>query len=245
MRFRAGRSVPQPLPEVVHAAFLDLVRRLDPALAEVLHAPGHRVRPYTLAQLGKRGGEEFILRVGVLAPDLFERFWDRWDRRSGAPLRLNNRRLAPVEVHCKGPWAGSLAWSAFAHLPPAHQVTLIFCTPTTFRQGDVDLPLPVPRLILSGLLAIWNASAPRPIKLDPDLFESHVALGPARVRTTPSWDGRARIWGFVGRAQLRVKATAPQELGQALAVLSHFAFFAGVGRKTTHGFGLVRIQNAS
>lgn len=245
MRFQARRPISPPLPEGVHASFLDLVRRLDPALGEVLHAPGHRLRPYTLAQLGRRGTTEFILRVGVVAPDIFQRFWDRWERCSGASLRLNSQRLRPLEVRRDGPWAGSLDWSGFASFSPVRQVTLTFCTPTTFRQGDVDLPLPVPRLILSGLFARWNASAPWFLELDPRLFESDVVLGPARLRTVPVWDGRARIWGFVGRAELRVKASAPRELAKGVAILAAFAFFSGVGRRTTHGFGLVRHHYAA
>lgn len=244
-RFTAKRPFSPPPPEAVHAAFLDLVRRADPALASTLHAPGHRIRPYTLSLLGPRSGKELRLRLSVLSPELFLHFWDRWERRGGVGLRLGRRWLSPAEVEKKGPWAGETPWSAFASLPPVRQVLLAFSTPTTFRQGDVDLPLPVPRLFFSSLLAKWNAASPKPLDLDPEDFSRHLALTEARIRTTALWDGRARIWGFVGPVEYRVKRDAHETFRRAVAALSAFSFYAGAGRHTTHGFGLVRLIHAA
>jgi len=245
MRFRAPQPFSAPVPEALHAAFLGLVRRADPALAHALHAPGHPFRPYTLALLGPRAGLELRLRLSVLSPDLFARFWERWERRGGFPLRLGRMRLAPVEVRTSGPWAGQILWSEFWRLPPVRRVTLAFATPTTFRQGDVDLPLPVPGLLFPGLLAKWNMAAPQPLDLSPTLFSQKLALASAQIRTCAQWDGRARIWGFVGRAEFRLKRDSPADLGRAVAMLSAFAAFCGAGRRTTHGFGLVRLLHAA
>lgn len=243
--FRANQPFPAPVPEAVHAAFLDLARRADPALSATLHAPGHRFRPYTLALLGPREGLTLRLRLSVLAPELFERFWERWERRGGLPLRLGRQWLAPQAVQTRGPWAGEIAWSVLARLPPIHRARLAFCTPTAFRQGDLDLPLPLPKLLFSGLLAKWNAASPRPLPLDPLAFERHVTLREARVVTRPVWDGRARIWGFVGWAEFGIRRDSPAEVRQALAVLCAFAPYAGAGRRTTHGLGLVRLLHAA
>ncbi|MCS7216572.1 MAG: CRISPR system precrRNA processing endoribonuclease RAMP protein Cas6 [Candidatus Bipolaricaulota bacterium] len=243
--FRAGQPVEPPVPEALHAAFLDLVRRADPALAATLHAPGHRLRPYTLALLGPRGGLTLRLRLSVLAPELFVRFWERWERRGGFPLRLGRQWLAPVARETRGAWAGQVPWAAFAHLAPVHRVRLAFCTPTTFRQGDLDLPLPVPKLLFAGLLAKWNAAAPQPLALEPEAFERHVGLTLTFLRTRPVWDGRARIWGFVGWAEFGVRREAPAEVRRGLAVLAAFAPYAGAGRRTTHGLGLVRLLHAA
>ncbi|MFN3346331.1 MAG: CRISPR system precrRNA processing endoribonuclease RAMP protein Cas6 [Candidatus Bipolaricaulaceae bacterium] len=229
----------------MHAAFLDLARRADPALAATLHAPGHRIRPYTLALLGPRTGTTLRLRLSVLAPDLFLRFWERWERRGGLPLRLSQGWLAPEGVQTQGPWAGQAAWMTLAHLPPVQRLSFVFCTPTTFRQGDLDLPLPLPKLLFSGLLAKWNAASPVPLSLDVEAIALHVAVRAAHVRTLPVWDGRARIWGFVGQVEFVVRRDAPEGLRQGLATLATFAFYAGAGRRTTHGLGLVRLLHAA
>ncbi len=244
LSFRGGRDLAPAAPEAVHAAFLDLVRRADRALAATLHMPGHRLRPYTLALVGSRGGATLRLRLSVLAPELFLRFWERWNRRGGLPLRLGRKWLGPEGVQTQGPWAGYVPWKALRELQPAHRLLLAFCTPTAFRQGDLDLPLPVPKLLFAGLLTKWNAASPFPLDLDPELFGRYVAVREARIRTRRVWDGRTHIWGFVGPVEFLVRRDAPSELSQGLTTLATFAFYAGAGRRTTHGFGLARLLHA-
>lgn len=245
LRFRGRGPIAPPTPEAVHAAFLDLARRADRALAATLHMPGHRLRPYTLALLGPRATPTLRLRLSVLAPELFARFWERWERRGGLPLRLGREWLAPEEVQTRGPWAGQISWKALAELPPVHRLWLAFCTPTTFRQGDLDLPLPVPKLLFSGLLAKWNAASPFPLAFDVEVLAQHVAVRESRIRTHPVRDGHARIWGFVGQVEFVVRRDATEELRQNLAMLAAFAFYGGAGRRTTHGLGLVRLLYAA
>lgn len=245
LSFRSRRPLVRPTPEALHAAFLDLTRRADPALSATLHAPGHRLRPYTLALLGPQAGSTLRLRLSVLAPDLFSRFWDRWDRRGGLPLRLGRKWLAPEAVQTHGPWAGQVAWKALVELPPVQRLRLAFCTPTTFRQGDLDTPLPIPPLLFAGLLAKWNAASPFPLGLDPEAFGLHLGVREAWVRTRRVWDGRAHIWGFVGPVEFVARRDAPQHFTQALAILAAFAPYAGAGRRTTHGLGLVRLLHAA
>jgi len=122
---------------------------------------------------------------------------------------------------------------------------MAFATPTTFRQGDVDIPLPVPKLLFAGLLAKWNAASPKPLSLDPEIFSRFLALTGGRVRIQSVWDGRATIRGFVGTVEFRLKKKVPEDLPRALGILSAFAPYAGAGRHTTHGFGLVRLLHAS
>lgn len=245
LSFRSRKPLAPPSPEALHAAFLDLARRADPALSATLHAPGHRLRPFTLALLGPRVGTALHLRLSVLAPELFYRFWERWERRGGLPLRLGQTWLAPEGIQTQGPWAGQASWRELAERPPVRLLRFAFCTPTTFRQGDLDLPLPVPKLLFWGLSLKWNASSPFPLPFDAETVAQNVALRAARVRTVPVWDGRARIWGFVGQVEFVVRRDAPEELRQSLAALAAFAPFAGAGRRTTHGLGLVRLLHAA
>lgn len=245
LSFRGRRPFGPPVPEAVHAAFLDLARRADRALAATLHMPGHRLRPYTLALLGPRAAPTLRLRLSVLAPELFARFWECWDRRGGLPLRLGRAWLAPEKLHAQGPWAGQTSWTALVDLPAVRTVRLAFCTPTTFRQGDLDTPLPLPKLLFASLLAKWNAASPFPLDLDPESFSRYVGVREARIRTRRVWDGRGHVWGFVGSAEFVLRRDAPVELRRGLATLAAFAFYAGAGRRTTHGLGLTRLLHAA
>jgi len=117
---------------------------------------------------------------------------------------------------------------------------LVFATPTTFRQGDADLPLPVPRLVFRGLWEKWNAFAPQSSLLSEEVIERKIALAEAQIRTRTFDEGRSSIVGFVGWAEFYLMGRHSLEVIRSLHALAEFAFFAGVGRKSTHGMGLVR-----
>lgn len=242
LEFR-GEDLPDGItPERLHGAFLDLVNRGDCVLGKLLHSPKLGQRPFSLHPLGNPHiNGKLRLRLAVLAPELFARFWERWERRGGIPLKLGRSFLEPVAIDSNGPWCGSSSWKELLRAEPRKEVELVFATPTAFKAGDLDLPLPIPRLVFGSLLRKWNAFSPHPLRISIQDLERTVALAEAHIRTRIFYDGRSHIVGFVGRARFRVLRGASPELLQAVNVLAQFAFFAGVGRKTTHGMGLVRV----
>ena len=241
LRFRASRPLEKLTPERLHGAFLGLVQAGDPSLAKLLHSPQMGRRPFSLVPIGRIEGSDTIsLRLGVIDPALFAQFWERWNKRGGFPLPIGRMKLRPIASRQDGPWAGTVPWDKFGKDTTSRIIRLHFCTPTAFRQGDLDLPLPLPRLVFRGLLTRWNAFAPIPLPLNGETIERSVALSHARIETRTFFDGRSHIPGFVGPVEFRILRSAPAESIPALHALAEFAFFAGIGRKTTHGMGLVR-----
>ncbi len=240
----AGSRVLGPLtPEGLHGAFLGLLSQGDRALGRLFHMPRLGQRPFTLHPLGNpRTTGRVRLRVAVMIPEIFARFWSRWERRGGIPLKLGKSLLEPVSLSLDGPWCGSCSWEDLLTTEPRKEVELAFATPTAFRAGDLDLPLPVPRLVFGGLLRKWDAFSPHPLGITREELERKVALADARIHTRAFYDGRSHIVGFVGRARFRVLRGASTELLRAVNTLAQFSFYAGVGRKTTHGMGLVRVM---
>lgn len=240
LEFQGPGGLRDVTPERLHAAFLGLVNRGDRALGKLLHSPQMGRRPFSLHPLGPRGRDGRLrLRLAVLAPELFSRFWERWEARGGIPLKLGGSILQPVSLSADGPWCGARPWKDFLDLETQKEVAFLFATPTTFKAGDLDLPLPVPRLVFGGLLRKWNSFSPYPLGISPQEIERKVALADARLRTKAFYDGRSHITGFVGHARFRLLRGTPPEVVRAAGVLTQFAFFAGVGRKTTHGMGLI------
>ena len=112
-----------------HAAFLRTVRKADPALAEVLHAPNLPTRPFTVSplqgvprahdgQVRLAAGQDYWLRFTVLYPPLFERFMARFLEGKGRPiLRLGRTVLLIKEILStpgSHPWAGYTSWARLA-----------------------------------------------------------------------------------------------------------------------------------
>jgi CRISPR-associated endoribonuclease Cas6 len=153
------------------------------------------------------------------------------------------------------PWAG---FARFEDLvASASEVetawTVHFATPTTFKAGEAELPLPIPRLCFQSWLNSWDEHAPCPFFPDrasrkaflSEVVEGNVSVTYPRlqlVQHTFYFDGtRTREQGFVGTCRFAVRPTrvAPQ-YRRLLATLARYSYYAGTGRKTTMGMGMTR-----
>jgi CRISPR-associated endoribonuclease Cas6 len=238
LEFRGKGKVSPPTPERLHAAFLGLVSRGDRALGKLLHSARSQ-RPFTLHLLGLEDGL-LRVRLSVLAPELFANFWNFWEKKGGISLQIGKNLLQPISISKDSPWCGTSSWQELLEREPTREMALLFASPTAFKAGDLDLPLPVPRLVFKGLLAKWNLFSPYPISTSTEDLERRVALAEATIQTQRFFDGRAHIVGFVGKAVFRLLRGSSPELVRGVNTLADFAFFAGVGRKTTHGMGLTK-----
>ncbi len=254
----ADGELPARFGYQAQALFLDLVRQVDPALTERLHASAP-AKPYTVAALGPpappdgararlRAGAPVALRVTLLDAALFQPLTRALLAQGARPaLRLGGLALALSEARCtpgSDPWAG---FGSFAELRaqarPADWIDWQFVAPTAFGNGEdagrrVGL-FPDPPAVFGSLLRRWNALAPAP--LDPALVERAAAQAVVcgyELRSTLFHLGKAAQLGFVGRCRYELRG---DEAGRAaLTLLAGAAFFLGVGMKTARGMGLCR-----
>lgn len=255
---KTAATIPIGLGHQVHAAFLKTIQEVDAVLADELHAPGERQRSFTVSTLqgGRRLSKEVVqltperlcsLRITMLDSLLYRRLTQRLFLPQNIPsLRLGSAELLITEmigVPGSSPWTGYTTWEELVKkAAPETTIPLEFATPTSFRRGDLDLPLPLPELVFGSYLAKWQAFSPIPLAPDltePNFFARHIGVKEHRIRTTPFCDGRVIIPGFVGRATFLIKAV-PEDLAQHINALANFAFYAGTGRKSTHGMGMTR-----
>lgn len=124
---------------------------------------------------------------------------------------------------------------------PSDGVGLRFLSPTTFRQSGRNLPLPLPAQVFEGLARRWTFFSPVPLPAPvddsflPDLVVSSATLS-TRFWHYPDYT----LCGSVGWCTYRLLGKHTDEERSALALLADFAFFAGVGYKTTMGMGQCR-----
>ncbi len=161
-------------------------------------------------------------------------------------------------------WCGYTTYQALAREARAmpageaaeHVVGLEFRSPTAFSDGQqvwgkrMHL-FPAPDRVFLRLAHVWNAWAPQDLALDVGALRayldayvvpSHYALETRVIR----FDRHPQV-GFVGRCHYTLfpqAAAAPigADLtpAQAVQMLARFAFYAGVGQKTTMGMGQAR-----
>jgi CRISPR-associated endoribonuclease Cas6 len=256
------------------ALFLEeLIQKQDAVVAAQLHAPKN-VKPFTTAILpwsattgtkhrSQSTGElqEVKIRLTLLDDALYplvsQFFLQNLGRipllRLGQTPLLVSRVLATPESG--EPWAGFARCEELLAMASESETSwsVYFVTPTSFKAGDAELPLPIPRLCFQSWLHRWDEHAPIPFfpdKAGRNAFLAEVVAGQVSVtyshlrlvQQSLYFDGtRTREQGFVGTCRFSVRAAkVPPQHRKILATLAHYSFFAGTGRKTTMGMGMTR-----
>jgi CRISPR-associated endoribonuclease Cas6 len=122
------------------------------------------------------------------------------------------------------------------------RVRLGFASPTAFDSGKGNILFPEPSLVFRSLWEKWNAHAPW--EIGGDILTELVGAARVeahRLHTQPvklKLDGKLRFFkGFVGWCEFSTGPKASPEVQRVLHLLADFAFYAGVGSKTTMGMG--------
>lgn len=180
-------TIPPPGGQHAHAAFLDIVRQVDPALSQALHdtrGKGAR-QPFTVSpimglprqeqpsdvsgtsKVRLQEGWECWLRVTMLNEGLFRTFVEYFldgRGRSMPRIRLGDSHFTVTEILTtpgSHPWAG---FTTLANLqkrldePPPASIMLELHTPTSFKLKDERVEItPYPRLVFGNLATAWKA----------------------------------------------------------------------------------------
>ncbi|MGH3942477.1 MAG: CRISPR system precrRNA processing endoribonuclease RAMP protein Cas6 [Pseudonocardiaceae bacterium] len=224
LTLRITEPVAPPYPVHLHAAACQL---LEPPDAD--HTAQRK--PFTLgAPVAEEGTVTW--RLGWL-PDLaLPAAWPPQQLRLGG----STCQVLDAEAHHQ-------PFAALAASRPVARAFVRFLTPTYFSRNGRDVPLPDPVLVMRSLTQRWNAFAPTGLALDEPL--SKALLSAVLLTDTDVHTARVQIahdaWqtGFVGDADLALTHTASPGVRAAFAALLRFATVAGVGARTTYGFGEV------
>lgn len=246
----------------VHAAFLKTIRRADKAMAEVLHHPSLPIRLFTVSflldlpkahdgRIRVTPARTYTLRFTVLYPPIFQQFMNRFLHGGGRPtLHLDQVTFQIHEILATpgaSPWSGYTSFDELlAQAQPERDVTLEFLSPTAFNFGQQDwgkqfVILPEPALVFESLLRTWNAYSPAPFAEEPlkTYLADHVVVKRYKAESHMLRYPRHFQVGFTGTVTCGLMAK-DDEVCRQLNALADFAFYAGVGYKTTMGMGQVR-----
>lgn len=196
-------------------------------------------------------------RISLLDDHLFGHLSQLW-------LNLNPEQpwhLGPANLHITsvlGTPQSTQPWANFCNYAQLYEqassenrkLTLQFCTPTAFRQGKYDSSLPTPERVFGSLLRRWNhfSGMTFPEDILAVVQDSHlnihteVAVDPREQfqHTGAKIDPRNSFTGSVGKMTFKILGKVEPVTIQQLNTLADFALYAGVGRKTPMGMGIVR-----
>lgn len=252
----------------LHALFLELVKSVDSNLATILHQQSTE-KAFTLSPLqilkippkklnlklknsslqfqhnrSISAGTPCWWRVSLLDDKLFSQLMQLWlNLNPNQPWQLGGSQLQVVSIlsnpQPNQPWARFVSYSDLLKQASDNerQLKLHFCTPTTFRLTKYDSALPTPELVFKSLLRRWNQYSEIPFSEEiiepiyPSFFE---------IKTEIATDSRSKLIGCLGNVTFQILGEVESSIIQQINALADFTLYAGVGRKTPMGMGMVR-----
>ncbi len=192
-------------------------------------------------------GDSCSVRVTLLEDDLFPTFSRYFLTQAEPTFRLGSVEFQVTNVLVTGdsgnPWSRYISYpeliSRAAQQQRQRRIGLCFLSPTNFRNGDVDLPLPWPRLVFQSYLKRFCEFYPVDFLPDfAELVECYTGIGRLDwIRTETIKTKNVVLAGFTGEVYFHIDPKAPPDLVWQMNLLADFAFFCGTGRKTTIGLG--------
>ncbi len=249
--------------ELAHAAFYAAIDTADPELARRMHDAQERTA-FTLSPLrGYRRspdgqaiyvstGEQGWLRVTLVDDELAAALF-RFLQRQPLILRLGDVQFV-VQDALGSP--GSHPWAGYATLDELQALdqspdawTVEYASPLAIRWGDLPngqrriVSFPMPRMAIAGLRSRWDRLAGeswgRPFE---EWVERNIIV--SRVwhwRSEPFQFQRQTYHGGLGKLEYQLLDFSSRTNAVHFHRLLRLAFFTGVGYKTTHGLGQVRL----
>lgn len=120
------------------------------------------------------------------------------------------------------------------------KIQFSFLSPTSFRSKDTQIILPLPELVFGSLFKKWNTFSP--VKFPEELKEkfTEIRISKYNLKTEMIHFSTYKVKGFKGNVMYELPSGMIQKYKKQLNALADFAFYAGVGYKTTMGLGQTR-----
>ena len=250
--------------ELAHAAFYAMIQAVDAGLSAQLHDAQTRAA-FTLSPLVGLGpdkagkvqniqiGQAGWLRVTLLDDPLFAVLVRRLLTQAQPQIQLGNITCAITDVWGtpeSHPWAGYITLPELvAQAEVRQRWVLEFASPTAIRWGEADNGVrrvemfPLPRMAIAGLRSRWDKLTGESWGREfEDWVERNVVVGRVwRWETATVAFQRQRYMGGLGKLEYRLLDTSDGRAAAHLNRLLQLGFYTGIGTKTTHGLGQMRL----
>lgn len=237
---------PATLGRAIHACVLNWLSLGDSQLANQIHQS--QISPFCLSGLiGNRRqpysfeGDHFLLRIGILDNSLIQPLLKGIEKQETEILNLGKFPFVIRQVYSisESHRLSKLIdyYSLAVYSPTLNEIELKFLSPTSFRQKQGIQNFPLPELVFNSLLRKWNHFAPIELHF-PEI--EWTALVSAYELTTHAL--RLESGAEIGCQGWVKYLFLDSEQARIASILANFAFYSGVGRKTTMGMGQAQLR---
>ncbi|ABA23773.1 CRISPR-associated protein, Cas6 family [Trichormus variabilis ATCC 29413] len=191
-------------------------------------------------------------RISLLDDTLFSQLTQLWlNLNPSHPWHLGPANLYITSIQgtpqSTQPWANATTYAQLYEqagesndvrsLVNNRTLNFTFTTPTAFRQGKFDTTLPTRECVFNSLLSRWNKYSG--IEFSEIAIES-IFPSFLNIHTEILADSRSKFIGILGEINYRILGDIEPIQIKQINALADFAMYAGIGRKTTMGMGMIR-----
>lgn len=216
----------------IHALFFHWIANANPQLAETLHSSDNLL--LTISNRVFRDNS-LEIRITLLTRQLL------------SPLLLGlsqdlGKKIAIAKIPCllkpQIDLASTTSYKDLFNLTPEKTINFRFHSPTSFKQNNCIQPFPLPELVFSNLLRRWNTFAPKEYHFPKVEWQGMTAAYDLKTKVMKT---EVNEIGSVGWVRYEFKDA---EQARIATVLSNFANYSGIGRKTAKGMGRVQLLSS-
>lgn len=249
-------ELPRSFHCLMHPVFLERISRTDERMGQVLHdagiMPSFSISP--IMNIGQHPGivkyiienENYWVRIGILTEELEDLLFLSMERGMWRdPIQLE-KHVFEIEKIILGtmeglPWGGRNSYSEMIRNSlTCRKISFFITSPVSFKKGDLHYPLPEPVLLFRNLLRRWNQFSE--ITLSDDFDFENVSFAHFDLKTHSfALRKGGTVRGFTGKLTFIFQ----DQISQLCHVLLQYAFYAGIGVKTTQGMGMCRIASVN
>lgn len=219
-----------------HGALMEL---LSEEYAEQLHES--RLHPYT-QHLELRSGEWYWI-VTALNEESIQKIIEE----TLMPVKKITLNKHQLDVEILGKTYQELSdremTFSFYQQQASRYISIVFVTPTAFKQNGRYLNYPDIRSMYSNLMNKYDAVSQQESMKDEDTLEQlmeNTTISRYELRSTVFCLEGVRIPAFLGKMTLRLSGT--QTMANFANLLFQFGAYSGIGIKTALGMGAIRLQ---
>ncbi|MBI1924228.1 CRISPR system precrRNA processing endoribonuclease RAMP protein Cas6 [Candidatus Poribacteria bacterium] len=254
--------IPEGIGHAIRGWFYEVLNQVAPEVAQELHDT-QGIKPFTLSLLlgpgRRRNGvlhlspRPYTLRLTALTAEMYQAIQRTLFEQMAteAVVRVATAQFRIIQLKFGGieePYASQSSYAELWQRPPRRMYAFRFISPTSFRTGQFYQPLPIPSSVYRSLWLKWNAFAPQEMAIGDELLATvgaNVFPATHHIRTCSIEGSEYKFLGFVGSCRFEALGKVAEADLRALTALSEFAFYAGVGSKTTEGMGQTLVENAN
>lgn len=245
--------------EAVHGLVINEISKVNMKLAERVHST-EGVKPFSVSPVFVKEGRSYLERgdlyvekdskaeliLFALNQEVLEAFISVFTSsiEEGRRLRLGNGEVMIESIGVKRMEMGG--FSTFEEILKsavvARRCEFNIITPLTFRQKGLNQPFPLPELMFSSLLRIWNTFSD--IKIPVSLCDrfKEIAVGRFNLKTEMWCFSGYSVIGCKGEVVFILDKGFKEEELKFISALSILANFSGIGYKRSMGMGIVEAR---